>query len=752
MKRLVALFLEIVMLSSLVACGGNTQEEMISNTELQDADNSYVEETMIGEIPSDEYERAVWYGFVSKELAENRDKIVTWSEYCTMIGNMLSLHDETMGVQWQELAVLALKSNEEMVRDQGCFVLYRAAELMGEKLNDGGIRAVSTNPHLLPSNDGTLPFSWNYIPFTGEGKDAWIFDDTYEGLFGTGSYISAAIMFCQFRMSLSSFKTLYDTQKNIIGPLTVEDAVLSVLRLYECNPENVKTYWLSQIDKINEEVSYEGEPESVIELREQILTSETAIEKSDTLIPGKTYTGTAYYVSNSGNDNNNGLTPETAWKTIDKVNQNSFSYGDAIFFERGGIYRGVLYLYDPEGYVTVSAYGEGEKPVITSSEECSANPEKWVLWKSENGVQIWKYYKDCLDCGLIVFNDETVGNKILADWSGTEWVNSDGAPFDIASSLKENLDFFSDDGGKFGGATNFYTNNSSAEDVQCGPLYLRCDEGNPGEIYDCIELCTMTTTDMSGGSYEGTVISGMDGIVYDNLCVKYFPMGAICVGPQVDSVVQNCELAWGGGCVQYVENGKVTGQMGDAINGFGINNCSINGNYIHDIASSPLIVESYSNVEVKDISVTGNLIERTSNGINISGNENVSFENVSFNNNVFYLIGASLTGMYDIRSERMSAGEWTACFRIRDPYEYTNCTISKNEMYYPLYFFYYCDVPLPNMSDNLYVPSKYNSNFADLRYDLEVGPFLPSSLDESETIISTVFNDSTSIVDLKSMN
>lgn len=223
-------------------------------------------------------------------------------------------------------------------------------------------------------------------------------------------------------------------------------------------------------------------------------------------------------------------------------------------------------------------------------------------------------------------------------------------------------------------------------------------------------------------------------------------MGAICVGPQVDSVVQNCELAWGGGCVQYVTNGKVTGQMGDAINGFGIENCSIAGNYIHDIASSPLIVESYSNVKVKDISVTGNLIERTSNGINISNNENVSFEDVSFNENVFYLIGASLTGMYDIRSERISAGEWTACFRIRDPYEYINCTISKNKMYYPLYFFYYCDVPMPEMADNLYVPSKHTYGFADIRYDMDIGPYIPASIDEFENIANNVFCDTTSIL------
>ena len=189
--------------------------------------------------------------------------------------------------------------------------------------------------------------------------------------------------------------------------------------------------------------------------------------------------------------------------------------------------------------------------------------------------------------------------------------------------------------------------------------------------------------------------------------------------------------------------------MGDAINGCGLQYGSVMGNYIHDIASSALIIESYSDVQFSNISISGNLIERTSNGINIRNNHNISFESVSFDDNVFYLTGVSDTGRYDVRSGRMMDGsEWTACYRIRDPYKYTNCSISGNKLYYPLYFFYYCDVPLPAMSDNLYVPSKYNHNFADLRYNVEVGPFLPASLSEADTIISNVFYDATSIVDL----
>jgi hypothetical protein len=46
--------------------------------------------------------------------------------------------------------------------------------------------------------------------------------------------------------------------------------------------------------------------------------------------------GFTYYVdSENGDDNVNGLSPETAWQTIAKVNSIDFNPGDSILFRRG---------------------------------------------------------------------------------------------------------------------------------------------------------------------------------------------------------------------------------------------------------------------------------------------------------------------------------------------------------------------------------------------------------------------------------
>jgi hypothetical protein len=46
--------------------------------------------------------------------------------------------------------------------------------------------------------------------------------------------------------------------------------------------------------------------------------------------------GETYYVSPTGNDNADGLTPATAWASLGKVNAATFSPGSQILFARGG--------------------------------------------------------------------------------------------------------------------------------------------------------------------------------------------------------------------------------------------------------------------------------------------------------------------------------------------------------------------------------------------------------------------------------
>ncbi len=60
------------------------------------------------------------------------------------------------------------------------------------------------------------------------------------------------------------------------------------------------------------------------------------------LLPARAAT---YYVdAEHGSDSNNGTSPITAWKSINKLNQQKFVPGDAILFRRGQIWREQLNL------------------------------------------------------------------------------------------------------------------------------------------------------------------------------------------------------------------------------------------------------------------------------------------------------------------------------------------------------------------------------------------------------------------------
>lgn len=84
-----------------------------------------------------------------------------------------------------------------------------------------------------------------------------------------------------------------------------------------------------------------------------------------------------YYISNKGNDNNDGLSPSAAWQSISKLNKMShiLRSGDNVLFERGGYFPGQIMAV--KNGIRFSAYGIGSSPVISG-----AIPVK--QWRSYN--------------------------------------------------------------------------------------------------------------------------------------------------------------------------------------------------------------------------------------------------------------------------------------------------------------------------------------------------------------------------------
>lgn len=360
------------------------------------------------------------------------------------------------------------------------------------------------------------------------------------------------------------------------------------------------------------------------ERAENILNSETTIVKSDTLILGETYTGTAYYISSSeGDDENDGLSPETPFCTLERPNWDDdlLKPGDIVYLKRGDVWQGEC-LDTLEG-VTYSAYGEGPKPVIEAATVDGCDPNDWELYLEEDGRKIWKYAEETEEVAGIYFNDgESYAVRAFGWWVNDHYenltvVNTDYKPIEtnswevtvdgseqtVENCLTEDLMFcyMADYTG-----VDYPIN---TEDFT-GPVYLRCDQGNPAEVFDTVKFVSGYRNPSDLHSYN----------CIDNISIRYFlqwGIGLDITQGYHDFVVQNCEVAYGGNHY-FGYQGDTPDRyfaFGDAIYGLG-QNAVIRNNYIHDVDCFGMMMEQET-FEGGDYVSSGNLIERCGDGIGL---------------------------------------------------------------------------------------------------------------------------------------
>lgn len=429
------------------------------------------------------------------------------------------------------------------------------------------------------------------------------------------------------------------------------------------------------------------------ERRNEILNSETEIVKSNEFIPGETYTGTAYYVSSSeGKDGNNGRSPSEPIRDIGYVNGMDLKPGDIVFFKRGDTWRITEdALWCREG-VTYSAYGEGAKPLFTGSPENGAESRKWKLaYEDEAGKKIWKFYRDMPDTGGIVVNDgETVLERNYGWWNGDgytaikpiltdnsyyyNWELISKGPQSPETSL-ENLEFccMIDYSGQEYPIVRYTLNYK-------GGFYLRCDEGNPGEVFDSIEFMTQ---EMQYDASWIPVVRYLSGTVLDNLnisCWSNCAMSSFGDNEVTDVTVQNCEVAYGGnGIHEFISAEPTTEFMlsGDGIYGLPING-TVRNNYVHDVDGGAITFESApvsETLNAEYFNAVGNLVERCGAGIQLNdGNNAYHFDSIRICDNVVVDTGGGWTHNCFCTAAAICVGTWGEV-------NATDVQISSNIMY-----------------------------------------------------------------------
>ena len=301
-KRRIALILALAMCICLASCGRGAEGDIASSAK----------EPSNAPMPTDEYERAVWYGLA--DGTDDPEQDVTQGEFYTMLTRLVEQYKPEAMETWQNTSYAKEGDDASVFRFHGAIQLLYAAEAMDiATLPDGGYPTLDSQ-----SVDWSAFWSMGWEETDGWSEDtfsepseamteAWAYDsEVYSHFHGGINYGSS-------RLSRVSGKPLLDidaeggTYLRLMDFLTYREAAVAVLRLYESNRKIAALYPEDEASAaVAEEVLKQAE-----EQRKAILNSETQIE----------YTGTAYYLSNDGDDSADGTSPETAWTTIARLNR-----------------------------------------------------------------------------------------------------------------------------------------------------------------------------------------------------------------------------------------------------------------------------------------------------------------------------------------------------------------------------------------------------------------------------------------------
>lgn len=229
-----------------------------------------------------------------------------------------------------------------------------------------------------------------------------------------------------------------------------------------------------------------------------------------------------------GSDTHDGLSPESAWRSLGKVNTAPLAPGDRVLFRRGQTWRGQLIPHSGNagGVVTYGAFGEGPKPVLLGS-AAADQPEDW----QPAGDGIWATVPSRLDrqnnqaialsvdVGNVIFDGgKTVGVK--------KWSEAD---------LRRAGDFY--------------------YDPRSHQVKLR-SEANPAIRHQSIELAlTRHIINQGGRGY----------VTYENLDLRYGAAHGIGGGNTHHITVRGCDLSYIGGGHQHTPPGGRPVRYGNGI-------------------------------------------------------------------------------------------------------------------------------------------------------------------------------------------
>ncbi len=537
-----------------------------------------------------ELDRAYGCGIFPQRFFDGLSAEITYADYNELMHCVLAaLPDADMELYGEYMGKMA-ELSEPMLCSDTLLDNYIAALAAGDASIDFTDNFNKVNTEKLASMDKWYfsSYAWNDYPIGDEYENQDIYVRDGDTRYNWG-FTNNARIFNMLRCSPCTGNTIYfqdwtEDGSDFADVATAEYALRMANRLYEA------LYYAANPQTIDKATQYPELQAEIDARREAILNSETDVS----------YTGTAYYVAANGNDENDGLSESTPWATLSRVNSAELNSGDAVFFRRGDTFYGCIH--GQEG-VTYSAYGEGAKPIISQAvDRTLADAGRWELfYEGASGEKIWVARDVKQAVGNMIFNGgESYAVKDCARCIGGAYYTmaDETIPYDVTAALSDDLTFFFD-----GDNRGYETERLEENGEPVGDLYLRCDAGDPTEIYERID-CSAICSSVYSAPFN----------VFDNISFR-FGTTVVCY-PYTDVTFQNCEGCYFGGSIGWYDDEGFVGagfpvMCGDTFSMGGVNNTLINC-YAHDTLDGGIHIEydpTYDRI-YDNITATGCLVER----------------------------------------------------------------------------------------------------------------------------------------------
>ena len=278
-----------------------------------------------------------------------------------------------------------------------------------------------------------------------------------------------------------------------------------------------------------------------------------------------------YYVSSSqGNDSNNGLSIQSPFKSIEKLNTMQFNAGDTIYFKSGDYWEGMFWIKGSGSYtnpIVIDVYGGSIRPIINGF-----------------GYQ----------ASILIFNDQHIYINNLELYNSFSHLDSIGT----TTISAETPDIF------LNGPNNLWTN-----------VYTACEIGDGNNGAQQIFSINVTNLPPQGANYRiartvanqnwyfspaqplslGPNTITVNSVNFDRTVKFQFSSGAV----EFDAISLNGQNMYGGSAKKLTGFGGEENSWGSGKNvRFGIKvvastqdleNFSFNNLYIHDIYPTPTL-------------------------------------------------------------------------------------------------------------------------------------------------------------------